>query len=98
MNSRIQSLIGLARRAGKIASGEAEVEAFLKKRAGHLLILAEDAPGAQKKYTRWAEDLKLPIVIDGTKQEIGHSLGLSPRSAVLILDQGFAQTILLARS
>ena len=98
MNSRIQSLIGLARRAGKIASGDAQVEALLKKRVGYLLILAEDAHGAQKKYDQWAKDLRLPVVITGTKQEIGHSIGLSPRSAVLILDHGFAKAILLARS
>lgn len=98
MNTRIQSLIGIARRASKIASGDAEVEALLKKGKGFLLIIAEDAPGAQKKYSRWASDLKLPVFVSGTKLEIGHSIGLSPRSAVLILDQGFAKAILLARS
>ncbi|HEY8909618.1 MAG TPA: ribosomal L7Ae/L30e/S12e/Gadd45 family protein [Desulfosporosinus sp.] len=98
MNTRIQSLIGIARRASKIATGDAQVEAMLKKRKGFLLIIAEDAPGAQKKYNLWANDLKLPVLVTGTKLEIGHSIGLSPRSAVLILDQGFAKAILLARS
>jgi len=98
VNTRIQSLIGIARRASKIATGDAQVEAMLKKRKGFLLIIAEDAPGAQKKYNLWANDLKLPVLVTGTKLEIGHSIGLSPRSAVLILDQGFAKAILLARS
>ena len=98
MNTRILSLIGIARRAGKIATGDAQVEAMLKKRKGFLLIMAEDASGAQKKYNQWAGDLKLPILVIGTKLELGHSIGLSPRSAVLILDQGFAKAILLARS
>ena len=98
MNTRIQSLIGIARRAGKIATGNAQVEAMMKKRKGFLLIMAEDAPGTQKKYNQWADDLKLPILVNGTKLELGLSIGLSPRSAVLILDQGFAKAILLARS
>ena len=98
MNIRIQSLIGIARRAGKIASGDAQIEAMVKKRKGFLLIIAEDAHGAQKKYSLWAEDIKLPVIVSGTKQELGHSIGLSPRSAVLIMDQGFAKAILLARS
>ncbi|TGE31221.1 ribosomal L7Ae/L30e/S12e/Gadd45 family protein [Desulfosporosinus sp. Sb-LF] len=98
MNTRILSLIGIARRAGKIGSGDAQIEAMLKKRKGFLLIIAEDALGAQKKYIQWAGDLKLPVVVIGTKLEIGNSIGLSPRSAVLILDQGFAKAILLARS
>lgn len=98
MNTRIQSLLGIARRAGKVASGDAQIEAMVKKRKGNLLIIAEDAHGAQKKYTQWANDIKLPIFIFGTKMELGRSIGLSPRSAVLVLDQGFAKAILLARS
>jgi ribosomal protein L7Ae-like RNA K-turn-binding protein len=98
VNIRIQSLIGIARRAGKVATGDAQVEAMLKKRKGFLLIVAEDALGAQKKYNLWANDLNMPVLVTGTKQEMGHSIGLSPRSAVLILDQGFAKAILLARS
>lgn len=98
MNIRIQSLIGIARRAGKIASGDAQIEAMVKKRKGFILIIAEDALGAQKKYTLWAKDIKLPVYITGTKLELGCSIGLSPRSAVLVLDQGFAKAILLARS
>jgi len=98
VNIRIQSLIGIARRASKIATGDAQVEAMMKKRKGCLLIIAEDAHGAQKKYDQWASDLKLPVLVTGTKLEIGNAIGLSPRSAVLILDQGFAKAILLARS
>lgn len=98
MNTRIQSLIGIARRASKIATGSAQVEAMMKKRKGYLLIMAEDALSTHKKYNQWAGDLKLPILVIGTKLELGHSIGLSPRSAVLILDQGFAKAILLARS
>jgi len=98
VNTRILSLIGMARRASKIATGSAQVEAMMKKRKGYLLIMAEDALNTQKKYNQWAGDLKLPILVIGTKLELGHSIGLSPRSAVLILDQGFAKAISLARS
>ena len=98
MNKRILSLIGIARGAGKIASGDAQIEAMMKKGKGYLLVVAEDAHGAQKKYSQWANDLKLPTYVAGTKLEIGLAIGLSPRSAVLILDQGFAKAILLARS
>ncbi len=97
MNKRIRSLIGIARRAGKIAAGNAEVEAMLKKRKGFLLIMAEDAFSTQKKYNLWANDLKLPIMVTGTKLELGHSIGLSPRSAVLILDQGIAKAIITSK-
>jgi ribosomal protein L7Ae-like RNA K-turn-binding protein len=90
--------LGLARRAGKITSGESQVEAMLKKGKGRLLILAEDAPGTHKKYAQWAEDLKLPVLITGTKLDLGIAIGLSPRSTVLIMDDGFAKAILKVRS
>lgn len=98
MLERIYSLLGLARRAGKITSGESQIEAMLKKRKGFLLILAEDAPGTHKKYGKWAEDLRLPVLILGTKQDLGTAIGLSPRSTVLIMDEGFAKAILKIRS
>lgn len=95
---KILSYIGMARRAGKIVSGESQVEAMLKKNKGLLLILAGDAPGVQRKYEQWAGDLKIPIIIIGTKQELGIALGLSPRSVILVMDDGFAKAILKARS
>ncbi len=98
MIARILSLIGMARGAGKITSGESQVEAMLKKKKGYLLIFAEDAQSAQTKYGQWAGDLKIPILILGTKQELGIALGLSPRSVILVMDHGFAKAILKARS
>jgi len=95
---RIYSLLGIARRAGKISSGESQVEAMLKKRKGYLLILAEDAPGTHKKYIQWAGDLKIPVLILGQKLELGKAIGLSQRSTVLVMDEGFAKAILKVRS
>ncbi|MHB8126472.1 MAG: L7Ae/L30e/S12e/Gadd45 family ribosomal protein [Desulfitobacteriaceae bacterium] len=95
---RILSLLGIARRAGKITSGESQVEAMLKKKKGYLLIFAEDAQSTQNKYRQWACDLKIPTFVLGTKQELGIALGLSPRSVILVMDHGFAKAILKARS
>ena len=94
MTASFLGLIGLARRAGKVASGEAQVEAMLKQQKGYLLILAEDAPGAQKKFVLWAKDLKVPVLIKGGKEELGRAIGLTPRAAVLVMDEGFAKAIL----
>lgn len=98
MIERIYSLLGLARRAGKITSGESQIEVMLKKGKGYLLILAEDAPGTHRKYTQWAEDLRLPVLIAGTKTGLGIAIGLSPRSTILVMDDGFAKAILKVRS
>lgn len=97
MQDRLLSLLGLARRAGKVASGESQVEAYLKKRKGHLLIIAEDAEGTFKKFSPWAKDLNIPVLVKGTKNDLGLAIGLSPRSIILIMDEGFASAILKVR-
>jgi len=93
MKTKIISLLGMARRAGKIYSGESQVEALLKKKKGYLLLVAEDSPGASSKFSLWARDLNIPVLQTGSKQELGLAIGLSPRSIILIDDKGFAEAI-----
>lgn len=94
MTPKTLSLLGMARRAGKISSGESQVEAYMKKQKGFLLLIADDSPGAVSKYRQWAEDNQIPVLIGGTKQELGTAIGLSPRALILVMDQGFAQAII----
>lgn len=94
MKPKVRSLLGLARRAGKVSSGEAQVEAFLKKKKGYLLIIAEDSPGAFSRFDSWARDNKIPVFIEGKKTDLGWAIGLSPRSIVLVTDRGFAEAII----
>lgn len=97
MTNKLNALLGMARRAGKLCSGESQVEAMLKKGKGHLLILAEDSPGAKDKFGCWATDLQIPILTISSKQELGAVIGLSPRAVILVMDQGFAQAMINAR-
>ncbi len=98
MTAKVISLIGLARRAGFVCSGEAQVEALMKKKKGKLLIIAGDSPGAASKFGKWAESIKMPVIIAGNKKDLGLAIGLSPRSVILIMDNGFAEAIMKARS
>ena len=93
----MKALLGLARKAGKIYSGESQVEALLKKQKGNLIIIAKDSQGALTKFEKWSQDLKIPIIIAGSKEELGLSLGMSPRAVVLIDDKGFAEAIIKER-
>lgn len=91
---KVHGLLGFARRAGKIASGEAAVEANLKKGKVTLLLLAEDlSPSVAEKYRQWCGDLGVPVLAFGEKISLGVSLGQSPRALVAILDDGFARAI-----
>jgi len=94
VNQKIFSLLGIARRAGKVYTGESQVEALMKKKKGHLLIIAGDSPGTYTKFVPWAKDLNIPVLRMGTKQQLGIAVGLSPRSIILIDDKGFAEAML----
>lgn len=90
----MKSLLGLARKAGMIYCGESQVEGLLKRKKGDLMIIAEDSRNALSKFQKWSEDLKIPVIISGTKEEIGLSIGMSPRSVVVVADKGFAEAII----
>jgi len=93
MNEKRRNLLGLARKAGKLASGSAQVEALIKKKKGYLLIIAEDAPGMTKKFEKWANDIALPVLVSGSKEELGNLTGNAERAVILVLDRGLAQAI-----
>lgn len=91
-----RGLLGLAQRAGKIRSGEFQVEESVKKKKSKLCLLAEDASETAKKHLRDAcryRDIKC-MEISLSKIELGHSIGKDERSAVSVEDEGFAKHIL----
>ncbi|QGG48219.1 L7Ae/L30e/S12e/Gadd45 family ribosomal protein [Heliorestis convoluta] len=91
---KLYALLGFARRAKQIASGETAVEANLKKGKVALLIMANDgSPHAIEKYNLWCQDLGIKTIQVGTKASLGIALGQSPRTIVAVLDEGFARAI-----
>ena len=63
------SMIGLAARAGKVASGEFSTEKAVKSSKAHLVIVALDASDNTKKMFRNMCDFyKVPFHIYGTKE------------------------------
>ena len=92
---RVLSMLGLAAKAGKIESGEFSTEKAVKKGLGQLVIVAEDASDNTKKMFRnMCEYYKVPMVIFGTKEELGHWIGKAYRDSICILDEGFAKSVL----
>ena len=88
------SMIGLAARAGKVASGEFSTEKAVKSSKAHLVIVALDASDNTKKMFRNMCDFyKVPFHIYGTKEELGHWSGKEQRASICILDEGFARSI-----
>jgi ribosomal protein L7Ae-like RNA K-turn-binding protein len=93
---KIDNLLGLAQKAGKLASGSAQVEALMKKKKGYLLILARDAPGLIKKFELWGQDEEIPVLILADKEELGRAAGSGPKGVMLVLDSGLAKGMIKA--
>lgn len=88
------SMLGLAKKAGKVVSGESKTETAVKGGTACLVIVATDASDNTKKlFKDKATYRSIPIYLFGTKEELGHALGQEFRSSVAITDHGFAEAI-----
>ena len=92
---KILSLVGLATRAGKTASGEFCTEKEVKTGRAALVIVAGDASeNTKKKFRDMCEFYKVPIYFYGDKDTLGHAMGKEFRASLAILDEGFAKGVL----
>lgn len=95
MSQKGYDFLGLAQRAGHLQSGDAAVEAIIKKGKAKLVILAVDASERTKEHFKnLTKYKKVPWVEGGNKISIGIALGKSPRSVVVITEAGFSRKLL----
>ena len=88
------SLVGLAAKAGRIASGEFQTEAAVKDGTAKLVLVAEDASENTKKLFRdKCSFYRVPLCFIGTKEELGATIGKEYRASVAVLDEGFAKAV-----
>lgn len=94
MAKELFNLLGLAQRAGKVASGEAAVKEALLRRKACLLIITEDAgKSTRRKFAGWAEREGIPVYCAGTSYELGLALGRTARVIAAVTDPNFARRI-----
>ena len=94
-NDKILSLMGLAKKAGKLKGGEYCVEAELKKGRAKLVVAALDASDNTKKsYSDMCMYRKVPFALYSNKEDLGRSIGSNERAAVVITDEGFALAVM----
>lgn len=88
------SLISLATKAGRIASGEFCTEKEVKTRRAVLVIVAGDASdNTKKKFRNMCEFYEVPIYFYKDKDTLGHAMGKEFRASLAVLDEGFAKGI-----
>ena len=85
-------MLGLAAKAGKVASGEFMTENSVKTGMAALVIVATDASdNTKKKFRNMCEFYEVPI---GIKDVLGHSIGKEFRASLAVNDEGLAQAIM----
>lgn len=91
---KILGLIGLAKRAGKISTGEAVCSGKIKSREARLVLIAADASDNTKKsLINSCNYYNIPFVLFSDKQQLGNFTGGGFKSVVAICDGGFAKSI-----
>jgi len=89
------ALLGFAKKAGLLESGESAVVSALKKKKAKLLLVAADSPIKRTaNWEHWSAVNGIECLILGTKQDWGNLLGVSERSILAVTDQKMADAIL----
>lgn len=91
---KILSYIGLAAKAGKLASGEFLTEKSVKEGKAKLVIVAEDASDNTKKlFINKCDYYHVRMEVLSSKEQLGHAMGKQFRASLAILDQGLSDAI-----
>lgn len=94
MNHKTLTLLGFAKKANYVISGEEAVASFLKKNIIKMLVVAKDAP--EKKKKQWAQaarEMDLEYMESSDKESLGIAIGTSPRAVIGILDEKMAKSL-----
>lgn len=96
MNNKFLSLLGMARRAGKLSLGHDAAKGSLVSKRARLCILSSDTSDRLKnEFQNLSESQtqSVPIIItDCTMFELGHAVG-SKAGVITVDDDGFAQRL-----
>lgn len=91
---RVYGMIGLAARAGKVASGSDVVIGAIRSGNVELLIITKDiSRNSLEKILKNTGSKEINCYSFGTSEELGYALGKPDRTAAAITDKSFAEGI-----
>ena len=92
--NRVLSMIGLAQKAGKTASGEFSTEKAVKAGCAALVIVStESSDNTKKKFRNMCTYYEVPYFEFGSKEELGHATGREMRASLAVQDAGFSEAM-----
>ncbi len=92
---KVLSLLGLAMKAGKVASGETAAENAVKGGKAYLVIVANDASdNTRKHFSDMCVFRDIPFIQYSDNENLGRAIGKDLRSNLAVTDRGFADAII----
>ena len=87
-------MLGIAAKAGKIASGEFATENAVKSGKAFLVVTASDASeNTAKKFRDMTDFYHVPLIVYGTKDSLGGCIGKDYRSSLAVTDEKLAEAV-----
>jgi len=94
LRNKAESMLGLAAKAGRAASGEFMAERTIRAGQACLTVLATDSSeNTKKKFRNMCAHYKVPLYFCSDKTDLGHAIGKGERSVVVVTDPGLAQAV-----
>lgn len=90
----ILSLLGISQKAGKLVSGQDNVERVINSKRIYLIIISQDSSeNTKRRFLNMANSKKIPAVVWGNAHELGRSIGKDERKVLSLTDKGLADEI-----
>ena len=94
-SNKVLSLIGLASKAGRIASGEFSTEKSVKTGKAFLVFVAGDASeNTKKKFRHMCDFYEVPVYFLADKEALGRFCGKQFRASLAVQDENFAKAMI----
>ncbi len=92
---RVLSMVGLAKKARRLAAGESAVEDAVKSGKAKLVLVAADASeNTRKLFTNRCTFYQVPLYFYSDKESLGRALGRDIQASVAIQDTGMADAVI----
>ena len=92
---KILSLLGIAAKAGNIASGEFQTEKAVKEGKAYLVIVAGDASAnTKKKFADMCAYYEVPYHAYADREQLGHCIGKEFRASLAVTNEGLAKSLI----
>lgn len=95
MINRALSMLGIATKAGKTATGEFATEKAVKEGSAYLVVVAGDASdNTKKKFRNMCDYYQVTIKVFADKNSLGNACGKEFRASLAVTDAGLANAVI----